>query len=151
MIPEVFLPFLSSLGLYKNNCVTYKDTFDTVRFHVLNLSKEYTMISNRINIILFDDSTNAIKKRKVLNSLGCPIVYFIIAIKENQFLIKKRAVQLMEKIDKFFVNNFLINLEKKSGINYLMYNLIFNSHYINDNSSASNTFLERYDILQKIN
>ena len=64
-------------------------------------------------------------------------------------MIEKKENSAVEKIDNCFVNYYLINIEKPSGIQYFLHNLITVNHCIFFNSS--NTFLERYKMLYKLN
>lgn len=79
-------------------------------------------------------------------------MFFVSQIREQFFMIKKKEKSLVETIDKYFANNYLINIEKPSGVQYFLHNLICVNHYLNNNmNNSSNTFLERYNMLFKLN
>ena len=154
-IPKVFSLFLSRLGTFEgtsNNVIVYKDEFFTLRFHLLNLSKT-KIPQNRINIFLIDAFNYKVKK--VLAAFSQTLIAFFITPLSNSTIYIQRKMltsnNLYISLQNNFLKSYIINVEMKSGIQYLIKHLIVSSKFLVDNSTnCPNPFIERYEIINKI-
>ena len=173
-ISSQFIQFISVLGEIQQNLSNeyipiYTDYIYNINFNLLNTNKskdekKELFRNNSVNIIWVDSPISSFEKiTSLFNSFNSSIQYSLIIVypeTDTHYHIKVRFSQENQKkfplVEAAFLNDYIININSKSGIQYFINNLIalcewdrLNCNSIwNINETIENNFIHRMNLIK---
>ena len=174
-ISSQFIQFISVLGEVQQNTSnetipTYMDYFYNIKFNLLNTNKyedkkQELLRNNSVNIIWVGSPISSFEKiTSLFNSFNSSTQYSLIIVypeTDTHYHIKVRFSKENQKIplvEKAFLNDYIININSKGGIQYFINNIIAlcewdrlasqDNTIWNINEIIENNFIKRMNLIQ---